>query len=363
MTQPNQREQKLHKWSQTQLAKLQPELSSYLEEAQFSPLSGDASFRRYYRLTTAHRSWICVDAPPQHENCSNFIQISSIMLQQGLLVPTILASNLEQGYMLLSDFGDQLLHPLLNENTADKLYGLAQTALITLQQTPTTQLCTLKHYDQDTLYKEMTLFPQWFLQKYLQIELNNTLFQELETVYKQLIDNALEQPQVLVHRDFHSRNLMRIKNSDTLGIIDFQDAVVGPITYDLVSLLRDCYIRWPQTRVQQWVQAYAHKALSLKLIEANELSKFQQWFDWMGLQRHLKVAGIFARLYYRDGKKSYLKDIPLTVYYLWTVSQHYPKMNTLLHLLDKIILPKLFKINPDCQTMFDRPGNIKALSK
>ncbi len=290
-------------------------------------VSGDASFRRYFRQQVAAGSYIAVDAPPAKEDNPKFVNIAKAWFAQGVAVPQVIHCDFTQGFMLLSDMGDQLLLPLLEEKTADALYEQAMDALIPIAQINTSLDTneiqqTLPLYDEALLEQEMSLFRDWFLIEHLKLELTSQDERILKETFTLLRESALGQIQVPVHRDYHSRNLM-ILDDKSMGIIDFQDAVMGPITYDLVSLLRDCYIQWPVEKVEEWVAVYLSKAKKAGLIGAISSGQFLLWFDWMGMQRHIKVAGIFARLSIRDGKSAYLDDIPLTVNYLYQVSGQY----------------------------------------
>jgi aminoglycoside/choline kinase family phosphotransferase len=285
----------------------------------FVPLAGDASFRRYFRLTLAEKTLVAMDAPPEQEDSHSFVQVARAFADAGLLVPELLAYDLQQGFLLLSDLGDQLYLPLLNAQSADLLYQKAITELFKIQQ------CLLPHapsYSTELLAREMQIGKEWFLQKHLGLQLTAEEEQLLQTTFNLLIESALAQPQVSIHRDYHSRNLMLLKNQQ-LGILDFQDAVTGAITYDLVSLLRDCYIAWPRHQVEQWALTYQQRALTLGLLTENNPQQFLRWFDWMGLQRHLKCLGIFARKFHRDHTTAYLSDLPRVLQYIIDTSQRY----------------------------------------
>ncbi len=318
----DKRQKLLKKWSLLQLDLL---------EADWSMVSGDASFRRYFRLEKAGQSWICVDAPLEHENSEQFIKVARMLAKVN--APKVIAYDLAYGFMLLSDLGDELYLPMLNNQSANGLYKAAIDALIEMQRIDSAD--ELSAYDEQLLNLEMELFRDWFLTQHLQITLTDEENQMLDQLFKWLTDSALEQPQVFVHRDYHSRNIMYIENQPP-GIIDFQDAVHGPISYDLLSLLRDCYIEWPDYKVDEWLSYFVEQS-------DWELDKeqFIQWFDWMGLQRHIKVAGIFARLNYRDGKSSYLKDIPLTLRYIVRQAEKYPQLEEFTHWMKQSVMPKM----------------------
>ena len=299
------------------------------------PASADASFRRYFRITDHGYTFIVMDAPPEKEDCKPFIHIANLLLQRGLNVPRILQQDLKQGFLLLSDLGNTVFLSELNKETVDDMYSVAMDALLQLQQHDNPDLPA---YDEHLLRTEMNLFPDWYLAKHLKLNLDTQQQAVLEDSFALLVANALAQPQVCVHRDYHSRNLMINKdNPRQPGVIDFQDAVIGAVTYDLVSLLKDCYIQWPRNRVEAWVRYFYTQALSRGIIAGVNFETFLRWFDLMGLQRHIKVAGIFSRLYYRDGKAGYLNDIPLTMNYIFEVLDLYPEFKPLQNLLNDIL--------------------------
>ena len=300
-----------------------------------APASADASFRRYFRITDDQGSFIVMDAPPEKEDCTSFISIAKLLLSYGLNVPEILQQDLKQGFLLLSDLGDTVFLSELNNNTVDQMYAAAMDSLLQLQKNKTPNLPL---YDETLLRNELNLFPDWYLEKQLKISVSDEQREVLEQTFDVLIKNSLAQPQVCVHRDYHSRNLMVNKhNPQTPGVIDFQDAVIGAVTYDLVSLLKDCYIDWPREKVEVWVSYFYKEALSSGIINGVSFDEFLRWFDLMGLQRHLKVAGIFSRLKHRDGKTGYLKDIPRTMDYIFDVLKRYPELQPLQELLSDIL--------------------------
>jgi N-acetylmuramate 1-kinase len=315
----------LESWVKTQF----PEKPFTLE-----PASADASFRRYFRLTVDDQTLIVMDAPPQQEDCTSFIQVADILLKAGVHAPEILAKDLEQGFLLLSDLGDTTYLQALNTqpDTAQSLYQDATDALIKMQLS--TQVDDLPPYDETLLLNELNLFPDWYIAKHLKIDLNAEQRQVITSTFKQILQNNLAQPKVFVHRDYHSRNLM--VTSPNPGIIDFQDAVHGPITYDLVSLLKDAYIRWDEEYILDWTIRYWEKALKAGLPVATDFAIFYRDFEWMGVQRHLKVLGIFARLYHRDGKDSYLNEMPLVMEYLRKACDRYHEFHLLHNLLDEL---------------------------
>jgi aminoglycoside/choline kinase family phosphotransferase len=303
-----------------------------------APASSDASFRRYFRITFNGESRIVMDAPPDREDSRPFVAIGRRLRAIGLNVPEILAEELEQGFLLLSDLGTQQYLSALNDDTVDRLYGDALGALAVLQACgPGSD--ALPPYDEGLLRREMALFGDWYLGRHLGLALKPNEQAVLEQSFALLVENALEQPQVSVHRDYHSRNLM--VSAHNPGILDFQDAVFGPVTYDLVSLLRDCYIAWPRGQVEQWLLGYHDIAVDHGILRGRQEERFLRWFDLMGVQRHLKASGIFARLNHRDGKPGYLDDIPRTLAYVAEVSARYPELQPFLHLLEEHVLPTL----------------------
>lgn len=304
------------------------------EISSFEPASNDASFRRYFRITHAGGRHIIMDAPPDKENTKPFIRIAGLFRQANIHVPAIYQQNLDEGFLLLEDFGSQCLLDLLTPENADALYQTAFDSLFNLQSRSGLDTTHLPEYDAKLLRRELDIFYQWFLGKLLQMELPETLRDALDRV---LIDAALQQPRVSVHRDFHSRNLMVLKQQSP-GVIDFQDAVIGPVTYDLVSLLRDCYISWPELDVYLWMEEYYQRLVTAGLVDS-DLATFRRWFDLMGLQRHLKAIGIFTRLHLRDGKPGYLADIPRTMAYVRQVCESYPELEEFNQFVQKYLLP------------------------
>jgi N-acetylmuramate 1-kinase len=304
-------------------------------------ITNDASFRRYFRVVVNDISYVVMDAPPSQENCGPFIDIAQRLQASDLNAPKIIASDLEQGFLLLSDLGSQLYLSALNEQKVEDLYGDALNALLIMQTR--TESEGLPLYDRQLLHREMNLFTDWLLDKHLNLPLSETERANCETVFDLLSHTALSQPQVFVHRDYHSRNLIKAQKNNP-GILDFQDAVKGPITYDLVSLLRDCYIAWPRAKVNQWAISHYTQLKQIGILNFVNEGQFLRWFDWMGIQRHLKASGIFARLYHRDGKAGYLKDIPRTVNYIKEVAIDYPELTTLYELVNQRVLPALKKV-------------------
>jgi aminoglycoside/choline kinase family phosphotransferase len=361
-----QRQQLLAEW----LYSLFPD-----EQFTLAPASADASFRRYFRATSASgQTRIVMDAPPQLEDCRPFLHIGKLFEHAGTHVPHVYAQDLEQGFLLLSDLGNTTYLQALNDGspaTVRELYGDATDALIKIQLASRDD--ELPPYDEALLLREMRLFPEWYIARHLNVTLSDAQSAKLETVFARILANNLAQPRVYVHRDYHSRNLMVIESplSNSLGkstshstrlqttaakslvipqagertneksnflispgILDFQDAVYGPITYDLASLFKDAYIRWEEAEIIDWLIRYWEKARKAGLPVHNDFSEFYRDYEWMGVQRHLKVLGIFARLYHRDGKKAYLKDLPLVMSYLRAACVRYIDLKPLLNLLD-----------------------------
>lgn len=295
--------------------------------------SADASFRRYFRVHLADETLIAMDAPPPQEDCRPFVRIAELLLDAGLNVPQIKAQDVEQGFLLLSDLGDDTYLTKLNSENASILYRDASNALIQLQQA--SQPNVLPNYDQALLTREMQLFPEWYVAKHLNVTLTDAQQQVLNNAFETLNNNILAQGQVYVHRDYHSRNLMVTPHQNP-GVLDFQDAVYGAITYDLVSLFKDAYISWDEELIIDWVVRYWEQARKAGLPVPADFGEFYRDFEWMGVQRHLKVLGIFARLYHRDGKAGYLKDMPLVMDYVRKACERYVELRPLLRLLDSL---------------------------
>jgi aminoglycoside/choline kinase family phosphotransferase len=324
----------LHQWIKKQFE---------LTDLTLTVVSGDASFRRYYRFEYQNQTFIAVDAPPDKEDSRPFVSVSQAYSQQGVIVPEVVHANLSLGFMCLSDLGDSLLLGELDEHNVDHYYQKALALLTPIGEVTAIDGVALPVYDEARLYTEMELLTQWLLPHHLNLSLTDEQHQTIKTAFKVLADNAMAQPQMGVHRDFHSRNLM-ITADDELAVIDYQDAVVGAITYDAVSLLKDCYIQWPEEVVYRHVLAFKQQ-MTVKFPELGQVSdsRFIRWFDLMGMQRHIKVCGIFARLYYRDGKKGYLKDIPMTLDYLIDAGKKYAEFSAFVALLDAQVRPLLLK--------------------
>jgi len=316
-----QRQQQLTDW-----------LSSLFPSQPFTlaPASADASFRRYFRATFGDGSTrVVMDAPPQHENCEPFLHIGKLFEQAGTHVPHVYAQDLTQGFLLLSDLGNTTYLQALQTESPKQLYTAATDALIKIQLASKPD--ELPPYDQALLRRELDLFPEWYIGKHLGVTLNDKQKAKLEEVFQRILANNLAQPCVYVHRDYHSRNLM--VSEPNPGILDFQDAVYGPITYDLASLFKDAYVKWEEADIIDWLIQYWEKARKAGLPVREDFGDFYRDYEMMGVQRHIKVLGIFARLYHRDGKDGYLKDMPLVMEYLHKVCERYIDLKPLLNIL------------------------------
>lgn len=331
MNNNDQRLQALTHWCQTTIAN---------QHILLKPLTNDASFRRYFRVYNDKDTWIAIDAPPSTEKNAAYIAIANTLNKYGLHAPKILASDLEQGFILTSDLGDTLLSKALTKDTVYPLYQNAMQALIKLQQCPAIDDYSLPHFDAEFISREFSVFKEWFLKRYLNLNITLEQLAMLEHTLALLIDNVRAQPQVLIHLDYHSRNLMLLKDN-TIGLLDFQDAAIGPISYDLVSLLKDCYVDWPIQDVQIWALQFYQ---SLPHAEFSFL-EFIKWFDLTGLQRHLKVLGIFTRLHLRDHKSLYLNDIPRIMDYIKYVLNRYPELALFKIYFNDIIVPRYQEVS------------------
>ena len=305
--------------------------------------SADASFRRYFRVDTANGSCIVMDAPPDKENCEPFVRIARLMLDAGLHAPRILAWDEPQGFMLLDDIGSQTMMDVINRDDSQANHGLymrAVDALLTLQQS--SRPGALPAYDEALLQRELSLFPDWYLTQHRQLQIDSTQREMLDKTFKTIVQRNLAAPSVYVHRDFMPRNLMMPHDpaEQRLGVLDFQDAVYGPVTYDIASLMRDAFLTWEEDVVLDVTIRYWERARKLGLMDFedwhNDFGAFYRAVEWMGLQRHLKVAGIFARLTLRDGKPKYLADAPRFINYIRTTASRYSDLTPLLRLIDKI---------------------------
>ena len=310
-------------------------LSAELRGARFSltPASEDASFRRYFRATLDDgRSYVAMDAPPEKEDCRPFVHVANLLREAGVHAPQLHAQDLSQGFLLLTDLGTRTYLQELNEDNAAPLFGDATDALVRWQLA--TRPAQLPPYDEALLRREMQLFPDWYVSRHLGVELSNTQSGLLEQVFALLVKSALAQPKVYVHRDYMPRNLML--SDPNPGVLDFQDAVTGPITYDMVSLMRDAFLSWKDEQVLDWTVRYWEKARQARLPVEADFGEFWRAFEWMGLQRHLKVLGIFARINYRDGKPKYLEDTPRFIRYARDVAKRYTALAPLNRSLDEL---------------------------
>ncbi|MGH8807575.1 MAG: aminoglycoside phosphotransferase family protein, partial [Noviherbaspirillum sp.] len=298
------------------------------------PASADASFRRYFRVDAPDgNTYIAVDAPPPQEDVRPFIHAAEVLGESGVSVPKVLEQDIARGFLLLSDLGSTTYLHQLNNDTAHKLYIDAIDALVLMQAQSRPDV--FPEYDRALLHRELMLFPDWYVGKHMGVAMTDKQTDTLNKIFDTLLANNLAQPQVYVHRDYHSRNLM-VMGQGNPGILDFQDAVYGPITYDLVSLLRDAYIQWDEEMVLDWVIRYWERARRAGLPVNPDIDTFYRDFEFMGLQRHLKVLGIFARLYHRDGKDGYLKDLPLVMEYTRKAAGRYNALAPLIRLLDDL---------------------------
>src|SRR5208283_2546530 len=323
----------LHAW----LARVLPQPMTAI-----APASVDASFRRYFRVQLAEAivvsaqtgracTLIAMDAPPAREDCRPFVEVARLLAAAGVHAPSVLSMDLDQGFLLLSDLGTRTYLDVLDEATAPALYGDASAALLRWQLASHSGL--LREYDEALLRAELDLFPDWYVARHLGFVLNPAQKATLERVFRAILDNNLAQSRVFVHRDFHSRNLMVVDPNP--GVLDFQDAVYGPVTYDLVSLLRDAYLEWDEEHQIDWAVRHWEKARAAGLPVGDDFATFWRDFEWMGVQRQLKVLGIFSRLFYRDGKDAYLKEMPRVMGYLRAACARYRELMPLLRLLDE----------------------------
>jgi aminoglycoside/choline kinase family phosphotransferase len=321
-------------------AELDAFLTATLRPATFdvAPASSDASFRRYFRVTLhgdaplarGATTLIAMDAPPPHEDCRPFVRIAELLAAAGVHAPAVVAHDLERGFLLLTDFGTTMYLDALDAASAHRLYQDAIDALVRWQLASRDGV--LPAYDEALLGRELHLFPEWYVKRHLARELDARQQAELAATFRRILDNNLAQPRVYVHRDYHSRNLMVCTPNP--GVLDFQDAVHGPITYDLVSLLRDAYIDWEEERQLDWAIRYWEKARAAGLPVAADFAVFWRDFEWMGVQRQLKVLGIFARLFHRDGKHVYLQHMPRVMGYVRKAAGRYGELDALTRLLD-----------------------------
>ncbi|VUD40372.1 hypothetical protein TDB9533_00158 [Thalassocella blandensis] len=311
------------------------------ESTRLVALPGDAGHRRYFRVEALEYSWIAVLYPPESTaEIDQFVRLARYFRLRGVHTPGVVAADGQQGFLLLEDLGTDHLQDELMPETADGLYANAMMSLLCLQQLPRNEIdeLNLPEYSRERFRMEMNLMCEWFVEKLLQYEIDANTAEMLDEGFRMLEDSALQQPQVLVHRDYHSRNLL-IRHAETIGVIDFQDAVLGPICYDPASLLRDCYIAWPEYKVTQWSLSYKRIAEEAGVMPKIDDGEYLRWFDLMGLQRHIKVLGIFSRLSLRDGKHQYLQDLPLVVHYIVCVAKKYESLRTFVTWFEQQLLP------------------------
>jgi len=308
-----------------------------VDSGSMRPASDDASFRRYFRVDTAdprRGSLIAMDAPPPMEDCRPFVHAAKVLGESGMRVPRVLEADLSRGFLLLDDFGDRTYLQALDDTTADTLYADASRALISIQRASRPDV--FPDYDRELLLRELMLYPDWYVERHKGLALSASERETLLRAFDTLIAGNLAQQRVFVHRDYHSRNLMAMASGPNPGVLDFQDAVYGPITYDLVSLLRDAYVHWPEERVLDWAIRHWERARGAGLPVSADFAEFYRDFEWMGLQRHLKVLGIFARLFHRDGKERYLADLPLVFEYAIRAASRYNALAPLVRLLERV---------------------------
>jgi aminoglycoside/choline kinase family phosphotransferase len=322
LSDPDARQEALNAWL---AARLGPHCA-------LAPASADASFRRYFRVSIGDRSWIAMDAPPPRENCEPFVRVAALMRAAGVHVPEVLAQDLDRGFLLLSDLGRTTYLVAFANAAPDALFRDAIDALLRWQLASKPDV--LPPYDETLLRRELQLFPDWYIGRHLGVALSAAERDALEDVMRAILANNLAQPAVYVHRDYMPRNLM--VSEPNPGVLDFQDAVYGPVTYDVVSLFRDAFVSWDEERVLDWVARYWERAKRLALPVHGDFGDFYRDFEWMGLQRHLKVLGIFARICYRDGKPHYLGDTPRFVAYARAVCERYRELAGLARLLDRL---------------------------
>jgi aminoglycoside/choline kinase family phosphotransferase len=309
------------------------------QEIHLDSLSGDAGFRCYYRFSYQQVSYLAVDAPPDKSNNVAFVEIAKLLFANNIVVPEIISSDLSLGFFCITDFGDRLLSDVLSSDTVIDYYQKAIDELLKITQIKVGSQDNLPNYDADFSLLELNIFTQWLVEKHLSIQLTPEELIELEKCFTVLVNNSETQMKVFMHRDYHSRNLM-LTPDDVVAVIDFQDAVSGPITYDIVSLLRDCYIRWPQAIVTKLFDYFIDQ-ISQQFNLSFSRAQWQRWFDLQGLQRHIKASGIFARLHHRDGKSGYLTDIPLTLSYIVDISEQYSELIYLHKFIKQQVQPKL----------------------
>lgn len=315
---------------------------------ELKPMINDASFRRYFRVYTPTGTWVAMDAPPPWENCESYVAIARALLTLGLQVPEIIYEDIVQGFLLITDLGEVTYLRALTMHNADQLYDRALKALCLMQGLSHIPSRTVPLFDKELMWKEWEWHKEWFLGKLLGLSLSVIQEKELDSTMMLLVESAMTQPQVFMHRDFHSANLMVLAN-ENVGVLDFQDAFRGPITYDLASLLRDCYIDWPHERVTAWAIQYWQQLQALGVLTKKvSYQEFLRWFDWMGMQRHIKTLFTFARKHLRDQQSHYLKHVPRTLKYLLTISQCYSQCRPLHDYLETKVQPAFDQMKSLC---------------
>lgn len=325
--------QQLTVWLEQQLQNLfQENAWGDVPAGSLTAASSDASFRRYFRWEGGGHSFVIMDAPPPQENCAPFVAIDHLLASAGINVPVIHAQDLERGFLLLSDLGRKTYLEIIGDDNADALFADAIDALLAQQQLP--MQAPLPSYDTALLRRELELFPEWYVGRELKLAFSEAQQASWQRVSQQLIDSALAQPKVLVHRDYMPRNLMH--SAPNPGVLDFQDAVYGPVTYDITCLFKDAFLSWPQARVDGWLRSYWDKAQAAGIPVQPEFEEFQRASDLMGVQRHLKVIGIFARICHRDGKPRYLTDVPRFFAYIDEVIARRPELAELGQLIGEL---------------------------
>jgi aminoglycoside/choline kinase family phosphotransferase len=317
----------------------------HLAQVRIELASSDASFRRYFRACSGARTYIVMDAPPEKEDVRPYLKVSRLLEDLGAHVPHVHEADRARGLLLLEDLGTTpYLQQLERGGDSERLYADALAALANIQLHGGAACAQLPPYGRSELAREMALMPEWFLARHLSLQLTAVESELLAAAFEFLIAEALSQPRVFVHRDYHARNLMVVAERNP-GIIDFQDALCGPLGYDLVSLLKDCYIAWPRARVVEWVQAYRARLIDRGGPAGASEAEFLRWFDLIGVQRHIKVLGIFCRLWYRDGKPGYLPDLPRTLDYVRATSASYPELAPLARFLEERVTAQLPRAN------------------
>ncbi len=314
----DQRQEALYKW-----------VVSHIDgNVAIGPLVGGegAGIRRYFHVRQGANTWVAVDAPPATEKLSEFVSLASILKTEGILVPDVIACDRSQGFILVTDFGNRTLLSVLHSNNVDRYYKTALETLIPIYQSKEARAVNSTRLGGALLRNELAQFSEWYLKRYCDIIIDPGLRKMLDKVFDALIENADAQEQVCCHRDYHSDNLMVLPD-DRIGVIDFQDMMMGPITYDAVSLLRDCYVAWPDAQVDRWVGSFYSMLRESGFLEGVSLDLFTRWFDWMGMQRHIKATATFAAKVERDGDERYLEFIPTTLLYLQKVSARYPEFS------------------------------------